>query len=95
VKQAQAQAQALVRVREQLHAGLESLGVEVSPGSRAPFLLCRLPGRPDLRDALRDKGIAVRRGDTFPGLSPEHWRTAVRDQASSEALLTALATLLT
>jgi histidinol-phosphate aminotransferase len=39
-------------------------------------------------------GIAVRRGDTFPGLGPEHWRTAVRDRASSERLVAALWALL-
>jgi histidinol-phosphate aminotransferase len=94
VKQAQAEAQALVTVREQLHTELEELGVQVTPGSRAPFLLCRVAGRPDVREALRDKGIAVRRGDTFPGLTAEHWRTAVRDQESSEALVTALTDVL-
>ena len=35
-------------------------------------------------------GYAVRRGDTFPGLTAEHWRTAVRGPAERERLLTAL-----
>jgi histidinol-phosphate aminotransferase len=74
--------------------GLTSLGVEVTPGSVAPYLLCLVPGRPDVRDALRDKGIAVRRGDTFPGLTPEHWRTAVRSEEASDRLLEALAEVL-
>lgn len=94
VKQAQQVAAELVAVREELEAGLLFLGVEVSPGSRAPFLLCRVPGRPDVREALRGKGIAVRRGDTFPGLTAEHWRTAVRDRAASQLLLDALEALL-
>ena len=46
----------------------------------APFLLLRLPdGRGErVRHALRAAGIAVRRGDTFPGLGPDHLRVAVR-----------------
>jgi histidinol-phosphate aminotransferase len=68
--------------------------VQVSPGSQAPYLLCRVPGRPDVRAALRDRGIAVRRGDTFPGLTPEHWRTAVRGDAERDRLVEALADVL-
>ncbi len=83
---------ALERVR--LQQALEQLGVEVSAGSQAPFLLCRVVGRPDVRQALRDRGIAVRRGDTFPGLTAEHWRTAVRGAEESDQLLNALADLL-
>ena len=55
---------------------MTALGVEVTPGSQAPFLLCRVPGGPSIRERLREQGIAVRRGDTFPGLTAEHWRTA-------------------
>jgi histidinol-phosphate aminotransferase len=95
VKQAERDASLVAEERERLAAGLTALGVEVSPGSVAPYLLCRVPGRPDVREALREKGIAVRRGDTFPGLTPEHWRTAVRSAEASEALLEALQTVLT
>jgi histidinol-phosphate aminotransferase len=80
--------------RERLQAGLEALGVDVTPGSQAPFLLCRVRGRADVREALRNRGIAVRRGDTFPGLTAEHWRTAVRDAASTDLLLSGLADVL-
>ena len=54
-------------------------GIAVLPG-RAPYLLLRLPaGQGErVRAALRDAGIAVRRGDTFPGLGPDHIRVAVR-----------------
>jgi len=38
--------------------------------------------------------VAVRRGDTFPGLTAEHWRTAVRDDAATDALLEALRAVL-
>lgn len=80
--------------RERLTEALTRLGVEVSPGSQAPYLLCRVPGRPDVREALRERGIAVRRGDTFPGLTPEHWRTAVRGAAEREQLVGALSDVL-
>jgi len=94
VKQAERESLAIASERDRLEQGLLGLGVEVSPGSQAPFLLCRVPGRSDVRDALRSRGIAVRRGDTFPGLTPEHWRTAVRDAEASDALLAALAEVL-
>lgn len=94
VKAAEKAAVALGIERERLQSGLERLGVEVVHDSRAPYLLCHVRGRADLRDRLRDCGIAVRRGDTFPGLGAEHWRTAVRDAASTDRLLGALAALL-
>jgi histidinol-phosphate aminotransferase len=94
VKQAERDAAQVAEERARLEQGLAALGVEVVPGSVAPYLLCRVAGRPDVRDALRDKGIAVRRGDTFPGLTPEHWRTAVRGSEQTDALLAALAEVL-
>ena len=93
VKQAEREAAALGELRDDLEQRLTTIGVEVTPGSAAPFLLCRVPGRPDLHDQLREEGIAVRRGDTFPGLSAEHWRTAVRDSAANDALVTAVSHL--
>jgi len=83
-----ARAGAAERVR--LERALTRLGIEVSPGSHAPYLLCRAPGHPYVRDRLREVGVAVRRGDTFPGLGGEHWRTAVRDRAGSDRLSAAL-----
>ena len=80
--------------RVRLERALTSLGIAVSPGSRAPYLLCRAPGHPYVRARLRELGIAVRRGDTFPGLTGEHWRTAVRDRASSDRLVASLWTML-
>ncbi|MCW2601470.1 MAG: aminotransferase class [Frankiales bacterium] len=94
VKHAEREATAVAEERDFLRAELDQLGVEVALHSQAPFLLCRVPGRPDLREALRADGIAVRRGDTFPGLSAEHWRTAVRDRESSVRLLEVLTALL-
>jgi histidinol-phosphate aminotransferase len=94
VAQAQRDAAVVAAERALLQEGLEAIGVEVAPGSQAPFLLCRVPGRPDVRGELRSRGVAVRRGDTFPGLSAEHWRVAVRDDSARTVLLTALADVL-
>jgi histidinol-phosphate aminotransferase len=73
--------------------GLAALpGVAVLPG-RAPYLLLRLPtGHGErVRAALRAEGIAVRRGDTFPGLGPDFLRVAVRPPAQVELLVAAMA----
>jgi histidinol-phosphate aminotransferase len=94
VAMAAKEAAVLGEERERLAQALTALGVEVSPGSQAPYLLCRVPGRPDVREGLRERGIAVRRGDTFPGLTAEHWRTAVRGTEESARLVDALAALI-
>ncbi len=94
VKMAEKDAQLLADERESLAAQLTALGVEVTPGSQAPYLLCRVPGRPDVREALRRRGIAVRKGETFPGLTAEHWRTAVRGPQESAQLVAALRNVL-
>jgi histidinol-phosphate aminotransferase len=47
-----------------------------------------------VRAALRDRGWAVRRGDTFPGLDADHLRVAVRDPATSLAFAGDLAGIL-
>jgi histidinol-phosphate aminotransferase len=65
-------------------------GVEVVPGAAASFLLVRVAGRDDVRDALRRRGFAVRRGDTFPGLGPDWFRVAVRDLDTSTRFADAL-----
>ena len=69
-------------------------GVDVGD-SAANFLLLRvdaLRNRPgdELWRALRAEHIAVRRAVTFPGLTPDHLRVAVRTREDNEALLTAL-----
>ena len=90
VAAARKDAEQLVEQRHALERALVAAGVEVSPGSSAPYLLCRVPGRPDVRDALRTRKIAVRRGDTFPGLTAEHWRTAVRGEQETARLVAAV-----
>ncbi|MFD5824939.1 Rv2231c family pyridoxal phosphate-dependent protein CobC [Lentzea sp. NPDC060358] len=55
---------------------VDRLGDLVVVPPRAPFLLLRVPR--GTREALRDKGIAVRRCDTFPGLDDTYVRVAIR-----------------
>ncbi|MEJ3654136.1 Rv2231c family pyridoxal phosphate-dependent protein CobC [Actinomycetes bacterium KLBMP 9759] len=97
VAEAERNAERLVAERaEQADALAAVPGVEVLPG-RAPYLLLRLPdGHGDrVRARLRTAGIAVRRGDTFPGLGPDHIRVAVRPAAQVSVLVAALADALT
>jgi histidinol-phosphate aminotransferase len=65
-------------------------GVHVNEPASAPFLLLTVKDGLHVRVALRQRGIAVRRGDTFPGLGDDHIRVAVRSPEQSEPLLTAL-----
>jgi histidinol-phosphate aminotransferase len=70
-------------------------GIIVAHPAHAPFLLLRVPNGPAVRAALRERGIAVRRADTFPGLTPDHLRVAVRAPADCAPLLAALTDILT
>ncbi|WP_197522998.1 Rv2231c family pyridoxal phosphate-dependent protein CobC [Actinokineospora pegani] len=65
-------------------------GVRVTGPAAAPFLLLRVPDGTALRAALRGAGIAVRRGDTFPGLGPDHVRVAVRAPRECDPLVEAV-----
>jgi histidinol-phosphate aminotransferase len=80
----------LVEQRRHLVELLDAVpGVHVAPEPRASFVLLRLD-RPQVWEPLRDKGFAVRRADTFPGLGP-HWiRVAVRGEQTSTAFAAAL-----
>src|SRR3954452_23431325 len=69
-------------------------GVTVVGEPRSSFVLLRLPDGARVRARLRKAGFAVRRGDTFPGLSPDHLRVAVRDEDTSRAFAAALAAIL-
>jgi histidinol-phosphate aminotransferase len=68
--------------------------VEVVGDPRSSFVLLRVPGGERVRTALRARGWAVRRGDTFPGLSADHLRVAVREPATSRAFAADLADIL-
>lgn len=90
VAETRAAALRLAGLRAEQAAALAAVpGVTVLPG-QAPYLLLRLPtGHGErVRHALRSAGIAVRRGDTFPGLDADHVRVAVRP-AEQVARLTA------
>jgi histidinol-phosphate aminotransferase len=77
--------------REWLTKRLKDLpGVHVYEPAAAPFLLIRVSNGEHVRQRLRDRGIAVRRGDTFPGLTTDHLRVAVREPERCENLLSAL-----
>ncbi|MCU1625306.1 MAG: aminotransferase class [Pseudonocardia sp.] len=92
VAEAARAAELLVGLRRAQAAAIGAIpGVTVLPG-RAPYLLVRLPTGTGVRvrRSLRDDGIAVRRGDTFPGLGPDHVRIAVRDPAQVASLVRAL-----
>jgi histidinol-phosphate aminotransferase len=93
--EADAWAVSLAAHRDDLAEGLRSLGLRVVPGARASFLLVADPEADRLRTRLRERGIAVRRGDTFPGLGPEWFRVAVREPAVHRVLTDALGELLT
>jgi histidinol-phosphate aminotransferase len=71
-----------------------SLPATTIPGAagdaaRAPFVLVQVPGADKIRLRLRDRGFAVRRADTFPGLGPDWLRIAVRGRDVTDALVTA------
>ncbi|MEW2391412.1 Rv2231c family pyridoxal phosphate-dependent protein CobC [Streptomyces venezuelae] len=83
--------------RAHLLAGLAELapaGVRAVGPAEGPFLLVRVPGAAGVRERLRGRGFAVRRGDTFPGLGPDWIRLAVRDRETSTAFLAALGEVL-
>ncbi|MGB9279488.1 MAG: Rv2231c family pyridoxal phosphate-dependent protein CobC [Pseudonocardiaceae bacterium] len=91
VAEAAAAAAQTVRHREWMARRLADLpGVRVHLPAAAPFLLLRVPGGERVRTVLAGAGIAVRRADTFPGLSPDHLRVAVRPPEIATALITAL-----
>jgi histidinol-phosphate/aromatic aminotransferase/cobyric acid decarboxylase-like protein len=68
--------------------------VQVVADPASAFVLLRVPGGARVRERLRELGWAVRRGDTFPGLSGDHLRVAVRDPATSRAFAQVLAAIL-
>jgi histidinol-phosphate aminotransferase len=79
VAEAAADAQRLAALRADMVAALESVGVEVVDG-RAPFVLFATPEAGLLRKRLLDRGLAVRRCDTFVGLDARYLRAAVRPE---------------
>jgi cobyrinic acid a,c-diamide synthase len=78
--------------RAPLVAGLEAAGLRVVGAAVTPFVLAA--GPEGLRESLRERGFAVRRGDTFPGLGRQWIRIAVRDGAVTSRLLGTIASIL-
>ncbi|MFC3849869.1 Rv2231c family pyridoxal phosphate-dependent protein CobC [Corynebacterium hansenii] len=71
--------ESIARERAAMVASLDDAGWSVEPAS-GPFVLARPPvADPEAaRLALANRGVAVRRCDTFPGLGTSWWRLAVR-----------------
>ncbi|GAB2639109.1 Rv2231c family pyridoxal phosphate-dependent protein CobC [Kribbella swartbergensis] len=81
-------ARAAVELERQRAYLLDALtGVTTYGVPRGPFVLVRIEGADVLRNALRERGYAVRRGDTFPGLGPDWLRIAVRPAEITEAFV--------
>ena len=77
--------------RRHLLAHLRELpGVRVPGEPASSFVLVNVADGEGVRERLRARGFAVRRGDTFPGLGPDWLRVAVRDPATSDAFVEAL-----
>jgi histidinol-phosphate aminotransferase len=74
----------------ELAATLRTLGFFVVDDPRGPFVLARHPRAKQIREALREHGVAVRRADTFPGLDEEWLRFAARDSDEVAALASTL-----
>ncbi|MFD4368246.1 Rv2231c family pyridoxal phosphate-dependent protein CobC [Rhodococcus sp. NPDC058521] len=81
-------------LRRSMIERFDSIGVSVHTPAAAPFLLLNVPDGNAVRDELRSRGIAVRRGDTFPGLSSDHLRVAVREPTETDMLVDALKEIL-
>jgi histidinol-phosphate/aromatic aminotransferase/cobyric acid decarboxylase-like protein len=75
---------------DHLVAGLTRAGLEVVPEPSGPFVLVHHLHAALLREGLRRRGFALRRGDTFPGLGPQWLRIAAREPARTDALIAAL-----
>ncbi|SNY31079.1 Rv2231c family pyridoxal phosphate-dependent protein CobC [Paractinoplanes atraurantiacus] len=64
--------------------------VTVAGAPASAFVSVRLQGADKIRLELRERGYAVRRGDTFPGLGADWLRLAVRDTATTDAFVETL-----
>jgi histidinol-phosphate aminotransferase len=80
----------MIRDREVVRSALQERRFSVAKHSHGPFLTTRHPRRESIHRELRERGIAVRRADTFPGLGLGWVRISVRDAAATQRLLAAL-----
>jgi histidinol-phosphate/aromatic aminotransferase/cobyric acid decarboxylase-like protein len=88
---AEARAHELQSWRAHLEDELTSLGIPFI-ASQASFVLAEVGDGVHAR--LRAAGVAVRRGDTFPGLGPTWVRIAARPPEAADALVRALRPLI-
>lgn len=90
-----AAAAALPDARADLTARLEAIGLWVAP-SASPFVLVdtsSIRAGESLRVPLAERGFAVRRCETFPGLGPDWLRLAVRTPDAHARLVAAISSL--
>ncbi|WP_127546850.1 Rv2231c family pyridoxal phosphate-dependent protein CobC [Actinoplanes sp. OR16] len=84
---------AAVMAKERAHL-VDSLrnvpSVTIAGEPAGAFVTIRLPDADRIRLELRERGYAVRRGDTFPGLGPDWLRIAVRDTATTDGFVQTL-----
>lgn len=78
--------------RAHLLEGLRRLGLDPVE-SHTSFVLVEVGT--GVREAMRGRGYALRRGDTFPGLGPQWVRIAVRDPQTIDGMLRELASVVT
>ena len=84
----------LAAEREHLTGLLSGVpGVTVAGRPASAFVALHRPGADKLRLELRERGYAVRRGDTFPGLGADWLRVAVRDTATTDLFVRTLSEL--
>src|ERR1700712_6153269 len=82
--------------RAVLVAGLGALALPGAGSPSTPFVLVdtsSIGSQGSVREALRQNGFAVRRGDTFPGLGADWIRIAVREPAITRRLLETIASM--
>jgi histidinol-phosphate aminotransferase len=90
VSTAEGYARELAADRTHLVESLTSDGVTVAGQPASSFVLVQVADGRRVREALRARGYAVRRGDTFPGLGADWLRIAVRDAATTDAFVSTL-----
>ncbi|MEZ0580424.1 Rv2231c family pyridoxal phosphate-dependent protein CobC [Nocardioides sp. MH1] len=86
-EEARRRAEEIAGWRKVLEAGLDELGVHHLE-SQASFVLAQVGH--GVHSRLRERGVAVRRADTFPGLDGSWVRVAVRPPETTARLLAAL-----
>jgi len=91
IAEAARRADTIAKHRAILVDGLIELGLAPIGPAAAPFVLVKAGA--GVHQSLREAGYAVRRADTFPGLTPEWIRIAVRKPDVTRKLLTTLAAL--